>query len=155
MHGRLIMVETSGKRTIIKPDGSTKGWSTRKVCQIPDLLCGRGRPWCFTAKESDNGRLIIPCGAGFADMSNFFHDFVLTFLPLFIVVDALGNVPIIITLSEECPASSATISLISEWPLPQLSVWSSSFREMAAERHGHIAGGVYHRGRTDPAWYFP
>jgi multiple antibiotic resistance protein len=33
-------------------------------------------------------------------MSNFFHDFVLTFLPLFIVVDALGNVPIIITLSD-------------------------------------------------------
>jgi multiple antibiotic resistance protein len=33
-------------------------------------------------------------------MSNFFHDFVLTFLPLFIVVDALGNVPIILSLSE-------------------------------------------------------
>ena len=33
-------------------------------------------------------------------MSNFFHDFVLTFLPLFIVVDALGNVPIIISLSD-------------------------------------------------------
>ena len=33
-------------------------------------------------------------------MSNFLHDFVLTFLPLFIVVDALGNVPIILSLSE-------------------------------------------------------
>ena len=33
-------------------------------------------------------------------MSSFFHDFVLTFLPLFIVVDALGNVPIILSLSE-------------------------------------------------------
>ena len=33
-------------------------------------------------------------------MSNFFHDFVLTFLPLFIVVDVLGNVPIIISLSD-------------------------------------------------------
>jgi multiple antibiotic resistance protein len=37
-------------------------------------------------------------------MSNFFHDFVLTFLPLFIVVDALGNVPIILSLSEGMPA---------------------------------------------------
>ena len=33
-------------------------------------------------------------------MSNFFHDFVLTFLPLFIVVDALGNIPIVMSLSE-------------------------------------------------------
>jgi multiple antibiotic resistance protein len=33
-------------------------------------------------------------------MSNFFHYFVLTFIPLFIVVDAIGNIPIIITLSE-------------------------------------------------------
>ena len=33
-------------------------------------------------------------------MSGFFHNFVLTFLPLFIVVDALGNVPIILSLSE-------------------------------------------------------
>jgi multiple antibiotic resistance protein len=33
-------------------------------------------------------------------MSKFFHDFILTFLPLFIVVDALGNVPIILSLSE-------------------------------------------------------
>ena len=33
-------------------------------------------------------------------MSSFFHDFVLTFLPLFIVVDAIGNVPIILLLSE-------------------------------------------------------
>ncbi len=33
-------------------------------------------------------------------MSNFFHDFILTFLPLFIVVDAIGNVPIIISLSD-------------------------------------------------------
>jgi multiple antibiotic resistance protein len=33
-------------------------------------------------------------------MSNFFHDFVLTFLPLFIVVDAIGNIPIVITLSD-------------------------------------------------------
>jgi multiple antibiotic resistance protein len=33
-------------------------------------------------------------------MNSFFHDFVLTFLPLFIVVDALGNVPIILSVSE-------------------------------------------------------
>ena len=33
-------------------------------------------------------------------MGSFFHDFVLTFLPLFIVVDAIGNVPIILLLSE-------------------------------------------------------
>jgi len=33
-------------------------------------------------------------------MNSFFHNFVLTFLPLFIVVDALGNVPIILSLSE-------------------------------------------------------
>jgi multiple antibiotic resistance protein len=33
-------------------------------------------------------------------MSSFFHSFVLTFIPLFIVVDAIGNIPIIITLSE-------------------------------------------------------
>ena len=33
-------------------------------------------------------------------MNSFFNNFVLTFLPLFIVVDALGNVPIILSLSE-------------------------------------------------------
>jgi multiple antibiotic resistance protein len=33
-------------------------------------------------------------------MSNFFHQFVLTFIPLFIVVDALGNIPIVMSLSE-------------------------------------------------------
>jgi len=33
-------------------------------------------------------------------MGNFFHDFVLTFLPLFIVVDAIGNIPIVMSLSE-------------------------------------------------------
>ncbi|MDD5190996.1 MAG: MarC family protein [Dehalococcoidales bacterium] len=33
-------------------------------------------------------------------MSQFFKDLVLTFIPLFIVIDALGNIPIIITLSE-------------------------------------------------------
>jgi multiple antibiotic resistance protein len=33
-------------------------------------------------------------------MSSFFHDFVLTFLPLFIVVDAIGNIPIVLSLSE-------------------------------------------------------
>jgi multiple antibiotic resistance protein len=33
-------------------------------------------------------------------MSNFFHSFVLTFIPLFIVVDAIGNIPIVMSLSE-------------------------------------------------------
>ncbi len=33
-------------------------------------------------------------------MSNFFHQFVLTFIPLFIVVDAIGNIPIVMSLSE-------------------------------------------------------
>jgi multiple antibiotic resistance protein len=33
-------------------------------------------------------------------MSSFFHSFVLTFIPLFIVVDAIGNIPIVISLSE-------------------------------------------------------
>ncbi len=33
-------------------------------------------------------------------MNDFFHSFVLTFIPLFIVVDAIGNIPIVISLSE-------------------------------------------------------
>lgn len=33
-------------------------------------------------------------------MSDFVHSFVLTFVPLFIVLDALGNLPIVITLTE-------------------------------------------------------
>jgi multiple antibiotic resistance protein len=33
-------------------------------------------------------------------MNTFWHDFVLTFVPLFIVVDALGNLPFIISMSE-------------------------------------------------------
>ncbi len=37
-------------------------------------------------------------------MNNFFHDFVLTFIPLFIVVDALGNLPIVISLTEGTPS---------------------------------------------------
>ena len=41
-------------------------------------------------------------------MSIFFHDFVLTFLPLFIVVDAIGNVPIILSLSEGMPPKQRT-----------------------------------------------
>jgi len=33
-------------------------------------------------------------------MGNYWHDFVLTFVPLFIVIDALGNLPFVISLSE-------------------------------------------------------
>lgn len=33
-------------------------------------------------------------------MNNFFHAFVLTFLPLFIVIDFIGNIPIVMSLSE-------------------------------------------------------
>lgn len=33
-------------------------------------------------------------------MHQFFRDFILTFIPLFIVVDTLGNLPIVISLSE-------------------------------------------------------
>jgi len=33
-------------------------------------------------------------------MNEFWHDFVLTFIPLFIVIDTLGNLPIVLTLSE-------------------------------------------------------
>ncbi|MDD5288235.1 MAG: MarC family protein [Dehalococcoidales bacterium] len=33
-------------------------------------------------------------------MNDFFHSFVLTFLPLFIVVDVIGNIPIVMSLSE-------------------------------------------------------
>jgi multiple antibiotic resistance protein len=33
-------------------------------------------------------------------MSSFYHSFVLTFIPLFIVLDAIGNIPIVISLSE-------------------------------------------------------
>lgn len=33
-------------------------------------------------------------------MGNFWHDFVLTFIPLFIVIDTIGNLPIVLTLSE-------------------------------------------------------
>ena len=40
-------------------------------------------------------------------MSNFFHDFILTFLPLFIVVDAIGNIPIIMSLSEGMSTQAA------------------------------------------------
>ena len=36
---------------------------------------------------------------GFA-MSNFWHNFILTFIPLFIVIDTIGNLPIVLTLSE-------------------------------------------------------
>ena len=32
--------------------------------------------------------------------SNWFQDFLLTFIPLFIVIDALGNIPFVISLSE-------------------------------------------------------
>ncbi len=34
-------------------------------------------------------------------MSTFFHDFVLTFVPLFIVIDAFGNVPFLVTMGED------------------------------------------------------
>ena len=33
-------------------------------------------------------------------MSSFFHSFILTFIPLFIVVNAIGNIPIVLSLSE-------------------------------------------------------
>jgi multiple antibiotic resistance protein len=35
-------------------------------------------------------------------MSQFWHDFILTFIPLFIVVDAFGNLPFVITMCESC-----------------------------------------------------
>jgi multiple antibiotic resistance protein len=38
-------------------------------------------------------------------MSTFFHDFVLTFVPLFIVIDAFGNVPFLVTMGEDMSAS--------------------------------------------------
>ena len=34
-------------------------------------------------------------------MSTFFHDFVLTFVPLFIVIDAFGNVPFLVSMGED------------------------------------------------------
>jgi multiple antibiotic resistance protein len=34
-------------------------------------------------------------------MTGFWHDFVLTFVPLFIVIDAFGNLPFVITMSED------------------------------------------------------
>jgi len=34
---------------------------------------------------------------------NYLRDFILTFVPLFIVIDALGNLPFIISLSEGMP----------------------------------------------------
>ena len=34
-------------------------------------------------------------------MSNFWSDFLLTFVPLFIVIDAIGNLPFVIALTEE------------------------------------------------------
>jgi multiple antibiotic resistance protein len=37
-------------------------------------------------------------------MSTFFHDFVLTFVPLFIVIDAFGNVPFLVSMGEELAA---------------------------------------------------
>jgi multiple antibiotic resistance protein len=38
-------------------------------------------------------------------MSNFVHSFVLTFVPLFVVLDVLGNLPIIISLTENMTSS--------------------------------------------------
>ena len=38
-------------------------------------------------------------------MSAFFHDFVLTFVPLFIVIDAFGNVPFLVSMGEDMSAS--------------------------------------------------
>jgi multiple antibiotic resistance protein len=37
-------------------------------------------------------------------MSDFLHSFVLTFVPLFIVLDALGNLPIVISMTEDMTA---------------------------------------------------
>ena len=34
-------------------------------------------------------------------MSTFFHDFILTFVPLFIVIDAFGNVPFLVSMGED------------------------------------------------------
>jgi multiple antibiotic resistance protein len=34
-------------------------------------------------------------------MGNFFSDFVLTFIPLFIVIDAFGNLPFVVTIGED------------------------------------------------------
>src|SRR5512146_1460555 len=34
-------------------------------------------------------------------MSNFWHEFLLTFVPLFIVIDAIGNLPFVIALTED------------------------------------------------------
>ncbi len=34
-------------------------------------------------------------------MTGFWHDFLLTFIPLFIVIDAFGNLPFVITMSED------------------------------------------------------
>jgi multiple antibiotic resistance protein len=36
-------------------------------------------------------------------MSNFWQDFLLTFVPLFIVIDAIGNLPFVIALTEDSP----------------------------------------------------
>ncbi len=36
-------------------------------------------------------------------MNQFWNDFILTFIPLFIVIDTLGNLPIILTLGEDLP----------------------------------------------------
>jgi multiple antibiotic resistance protein len=38
---------------------------------------------------------------GIMDWQNFFNSFALTFVPLFIVIDAIGNIPFVITLSED------------------------------------------------------
>ena len=40
------------------------------------------------------------------------HDFVMTFVPLFIVIDAFGNLPFVITMGEGIRAVSRVFSLL-------------------------------------------
>jgi len=77
-------------------------------------------------------------------MDTWIKSFVLTFVPLFIVIDALGNLPFVISLGEELFTSEEFPILYRTWDAYEVTDYFTSDPDycLVAESEGRVVGFV-------------